>query len=157
RFLFFGTGYYNYDNPHNPELPGLEDFAGEVAHPQQWPESLDYAAKRVVVVGSGATAISLIPTLAEKAAHVTMLQPSPSYLFSLPRIEPIALATQKVLPRKFAHSIIRWRNALFFWLMFQLARKAPNLMKSVIRSRAIRNLPEGYDVDTHFKPFYNPW
>ena len=157
RFLFFGTGYYNYDNPHNPELPGIDDFAGEVAHPQHWPETLDYTAKRIVVIGSGATAISLIPTLAEKAAHVTMLQRSPSYLFSLPRIEPMARATQKVLPRKLAHSIIRWRNALFFWLMFLLARKAPNLMKSLIRRRAIRNLPDGYDVDTHFKPSYNPW
>jgi cation diffusion facilitator CzcD-associated flavoprotein CzcO len=157
RFLFFGTGYYDYDNPHNPELPGIEDFAGEVAHPQQWPESLDYTGKRIVVIGSGATAVSLIPTLTEKAAHVTMLQRSPSYLFSLPRIEPTARAIQKVLPRNLAHSIIRWRNALFFWSMYLLARKAPNLMKSVIRRRAIRNLPDGYDVDTHFKPIYNPW
>jgi cation diffusion facilitator CzcD-associated flavoprotein CzcO len=157
RFVFFGTGYYNYDNPHNPDLPGIEDFAGEVAHPQQWPESLDHTGKRIVVIGSGATAVSLIPTLTEKAAHVTMLQRSPSYLFSLPRIEPMARAMQKVLPRKLAHSIIRWRNALFFWLVFLLSRKAPNLMKSVIRRRAIRNLPDGYDVDTHFKPFYNPW
>ncbi|MET0996256.1 MAG: NAD(P)/FAD-dependent oxidoreductase, partial [Mycobacterium sp.] len=99
----------------------------------------------------------LIPSLTEKAAHVTMLQRSPSYLFSLPRIEPMAQAIRKVLPRKLAHSIIRWRNALFFWSMYLLARKAPNVMKGMIRRRAIRNLPDGYDVDTHFKPAYNPW
>ena len=157
RFLFFGTGYYNYDNPHSPELLGIEDFAGVVAHPQYWPESLDYTGKRIVVIGSGATAISLIPTLTEKAAHVTMLQRSPSYLFSLPRIEPMARAIQRMLPRKRAHSIIRWRNALFLWFMYLLARKLPNVMKWVIRRRAIRNLPDGYDVDTHFKPLYNPW
>ena len=157
RLLFFGTGYYNYDNPHSPEFRGIEDFTGEVAHPQHWPESLDYAGKWIVVIGSGATAISLIPSLTEKAAHVTMLQRSPSYLFSLPRIEPMAQAIRKVLPRKLAHSIIRWRNALFFWSMYLLARKAPNVMKGMIRRRAIRNLPDGYDVDTHFKPAYNPW
>ena len=157
RFLFFGTGYYNYDNPHSPELRGIETFDGDVAHPQHWPESLDYTGKRIVVIGSGATAISLIPTLTEKAAHVTMLQRSPSYLFSMPRVEPMARAIQKVLPRQLAHSIIRWRNALFFWFMYLLARKLPNVMKSVIRHRAISNLPDGYDIDTHFKPLYNPW
>ncbi|OBF29404.1 FAD-dependent oxidoreductase [Mycobacterium sp. ACS1612] len=157
RFLFFGTGYYNYDHPHSADLPGIEHFGGVVAHPQHWPESLDYTGKRVVVIGSGATAISMIPTVAAKAAHVTMLQRSPSYLFSMPRIEPMARVMQKVLPEKVAHSIIRWRNALFFWSMFLLARKLPRVMKWVIRQRAIRNLPEGYDVDTHFKPLYNPW
>ena len=86
RFLFFGTGYYNYDSPYTPEFPGIEDFAGEVAHPQHWPESLDYTGKRVVVIGSGATAISLIPSLAERAGHVTMLQRSPSYIFSMPKV-----------------------------------------------------------------------
>ncbi len=156
RFLFFGTGYYNYDKPYSPELPGIEDFAGVVVHPQYWPESLDYTGKRIVVIGSGATAISMIPSLTEKAAHVTMLQRSPTYLLSMPRIEPMARAIQRMLPRMRAHSIIRWRNALFFWFMYLLARKLPNVMKWVIRRRAIRNLPDGYDVDTHFKPLLQP-
>jgi cation diffusion facilitator CzcD-associated flavoprotein CzcO len=157
RFLFFGTGYYDYDNPYSPELPGIENFDSDVVHPQHWPASTDYAGKRIVVIGSGATAISLIPTLTEKAAHVTMLQRSPSYLFSMPRIEPMGRAIQKLLPRQVAHSLIRWRNALFFWFMYLVARELPNVMKWVIRHRAIRNLPDGYDVDTHFKPRYNPW
>ena len=157
RFVFFGTGYYDYDTPYTPEFPGVEAFTGEVVHPQHWPQSLDYTGKRVVVIGSGATAISLVPSLSEKAASVTMLQRSPSYLFSMPRINPVANAIRKILPPKAAHSIIRWRNALYFWGMYMLARKAPNFMKRVIRRRAERSLPEGYDIDTHFKPRYNPW
>src|SRR4029077_5236307 len=127
------------------------------AHPQHWPESLDHTGKRIVVIGSGATAISLIPTLTEKGAHWAIGQRSPSYLFSRPGVEPMARAIQKVLPRQLAHSIIRWRNALFFWFKYLLARKLPNVMKSVIRHRAISNLPDSYDIDTHFKPLYNPW
>jgi cation diffusion facilitator CzcD-associated flavoprotein CzcO len=157
RFLFFGTGYYNYDTPYTPEFRGVADFTGEVVHPQHWPASLDYTDKRVVVVGSGATAISLIPSLAEKAAHVTMLQRSPSYLFSMQRVDAMTNAIRKVLPRKTAHGVIRWRNALFFWFMYLFSRKAPNAMKWLLRRGAERNLPEGYDIDTHFKPRYNPW
>jgi cation diffusion facilitator CzcD-associated flavoprotein CzcO len=157
RFLFFGTGYYNYDTPHTPEFRGAEDFTGEVVHPQQWPESLDYTGKRVVVIGSGATAISLIPSLTQKAAHVTMLQRSPSYLFSMRRIDPMVNAIRKVLPAKTSHWVVRWRNALFAWALYNFARTAPSVMKRVIRRRAERNLPLGYDVDTHFKPRYNPW
>ncbi len=98
RFLFFGTGYYNYDEPYRPDFPGLEEFAGEVVHPQHWPETLDYTGKRLVVIGSGATAISMIPTLTEKAGHVTMLQRSPTYMLSTPRIHPVVQAIRKVLP-----------------------------------------------------------
>lgn len=157
RFLFFGTGYYNYDTPYTPEFRGAEDFTGEVVHPQQWPESLDYTGKRVVVIGSGATAISLIPSLTQKAAHVTMLQRSPSYLFSMRRIDPMVNAIRKVLPAKTSHWVVRWRNALFAWALYNFARTAPSVMKRVIRHRAERNLPLGYDIDTHFKPRYNPW
>lgn len=157
RFLFFGTGYYNYDTPYTPEFRGVEDFTGEVVHPQQWPESLDYTGKRVVVIGSGATAISLIPSLTQKAAHVTMLQRSPSYLFSMRRIDPMVNAIRKVLPAKTSHWVVRWRNALFAWALYNFARTAPSVMKRVIRHRAERNLPLGYDIDTHFKPRYNPW
>ena len=103
RFLFFGTGYYNYDEPYTPEFPGIENFTGEVVHPQFWPESLDYTGKRVVVIGSGATAVSMIPSLTEKAAHVTMLQRSPTYMLSMPRIDPVVQAIRKVLPRRVAN------------------------------------------------------
>jgi cation diffusion facilitator CzcD-associated flavoprotein CzcO len=157
RFVFFGTGYYNYDAPYTPTFSGLEDFAGEVVHPQHWPESLDYTGKKVVVVGSGATAVSMIPTLTEKAARVTMLQRSPSYLFSMSQIDPFANTIRKVLPHRVAHSVIRWRNALYQALTWFVARKAPDFTKRLIRRVAVDNLPEGYDVDTHFKPSYNPW
>jgi cation diffusion facilitator CzcD-associated flavoprotein CzcO len=157
RFLFFGTGYYNYDEPYAPDFPGIESFAGDVVHPQHWPESLDYAGKRLVVIGSGATAVSMIPSLTEKAAHVTMLQRTPSYMISAMRVEPTANAIRKALPPRTAHFIVRWRNALFGSLLWAIARKAPEFSKRTLRRIAEQNLPPGYDIDTHFKPPYNPW
>ena len=157
RFLFFGTGYYNYDEPYAPTFPGIETFNGEVAHPQHWPESLDYTGKRIVVIGSGATAVSMIPSLTDKAAHVTMLQRTPSYMISAIRVEPTANAIRKVLPLRVAHWIVRWRNALLGSLVWFIARKAPEFSKRRLRSIAEANLPAGYDIDTHFKPPYNPW
>ena len=157
RFLFFGTGYYNYDEPYKPEFPGIEQFSGEVVHPQQWPESLDYAGKRVVVIGSGATAVSMIPSLTEKAGHVTMLQRSPTYMLSMPRIHPVVQAIRRVLPLRAANTVVRWYNTAFTVLTYVIARKAPRLSKWVIRGGAKRNLPQGYPVDVHFKPRYDPW
>ena len=157
RFLFFGTGYYNYDEPYRPEFPGIEQFAGDVVHPQQWPESLDYTGKKVVVIGSGATAISMIPTLAEKAAQVTMLQRSPTYMVSQPRIDPVAQTIRKVLPRRLAHKVVRGLKALLTVSSYFLFRTAPNFSRRLVRSAAVKNLPEGYPVDTHFKPRYNLW
>ncbi len=157
RFVYFGTGYYNYDHPHAPEFRGIEDFAGEVVHPQHWPESLDYTGKKIVVIGSGATAISLIPALTEKAGHVTMLQRSPTYLYSSKQVDPLANLFRKLLPPKVAYWLIRWRFALFYVFTYQFAKKAPGLMKRVLRRMAVNDLPEGYDIDTHFKPRYNPW
>ncbi|HUO36520.1 MAG TPA: NAD(P)/FAD-dependent oxidoreductase [Mycobacterium sp.] len=157
RFLFFASGYYNYDTPYRPEFRGVEDFRGQVVHPQHWPQSLDYAGKRVIVIGSGATAISLIPALIQTAAHVTMLQRSPTYLFSASRISRWANVLRRLLPDKLAHLLIRWRYEFFYFYSFQLARKAPGLVKRNLRRTAISNLPEGYDVDLHFKPRYNPW
>jgi cation diffusion facilitator CzcD-associated flavoprotein CzcO len=157
RFLFFGTGYYDYDNPYNPTFPGIDDFAGEVIHPQHWPESFDYAGKRIVVIGSGATAVSLIPSLAEKAAHVTMLQRTPSYMISAVKEEPTAIALRKALPLRVAHWIVRWRNAFIAQLMWLVARKAPEFSKRALRRIAERNLPEDYPIDTHFRPPYDPW
>jgi cation diffusion facilitator CzcD-associated flavoprotein CzcO len=157
RFLFCGTGYYNYDEPHTPEFAGIEDFAGDVVHPQFWPESLDYSGKRVVVIGSGATAISLVPALAKTAAHVTMLQRSPTYMMSMARIDPMVQAIRKVLPRKLSHAVVRMRNAAFSVLSYLMFRKAPKFGRWLIRNRTIAALPEGYDVDVHFKPRYDPW
>ena len=157
RFLFFGTGYYNYDEPYNPEFPGIDQFEGEVVHPQFWPESLDYTGKRVVVIGSGATAVSLIPALTETAGHVTMLQRSPTYMLSAPRINPVVQAFRKVLPFKVAYRAARWFNGGSYYLTYWIARWAPNFSRNVIRKAAKRNLPEGYPVDVHFRPKYNPW
>jgi cation diffusion facilitator CzcD-associated flavoprotein CzcO len=157
RFVFFGSGYYNYDEGYTPEFPGINEFDGTVVHPQHWPEDLDYQDKKMVVIGSGATAMSLIPSLAEKAAKVTMLQRSPSYLFSASKYSALTDLLRKVLPGSVAHSIIRQLNALSEGVIWFLARKIPGFVKWWIRQIAVRYLPEGYDVDTHFKPRYNPW
>jgi cation diffusion facilitator CzcD-associated flavoprotein CzcO len=157
RFVFFGTGYYDYDNPYKPPFPGIDTFTGQVVHPQHWPESLDCSGKRFVVIGSGATAVSLMPELAQRAAHVTMLQRTPSYMMSAPHVEPMAEAIRNVLPRRIAHWIIRWRNALVGVLVWQVSRRAPEWTKRQLRRIAERNLPPGYDIDTHFTPPYNPW
>jgi cation diffusion facilitator CzcD-associated flavoprotein CzcO len=157
RFLFFGSGYYNYDEPHAPTFPGIEDFKGDIIHPQHWPEGFDYAGKRLVVIGSGATAVSMIPSLAQKAAHVTMLQRTPSYMFSVTRVLPAFNWIRKVLPRRTAHTIVRWAMALFASLVWLVSRRAPEFTKRLLRGLAERNLPAGYDIDTHFTPPYNPW
>lgn len=157
RFVFFGTGYYNYDEPYTPEFPGIENFRGDVVHPQFWPESLDHTGKRVVVIGSGATAISLIPALAEQAGHVTMLQRSPTYMMSMARIDPMVQAIRKILPRRLSHQVVRFRNAMVHVLMYFFFRKAPKAGRWLIRNRNTAALPPGYPVDIHFKPRYNPW
>jgi cation diffusion facilitator CzcD-associated flavoprotein CzcO len=157
RFLFFGTGYYNYDEPYVPEFPGIENFTGEAVHPQFWPESLDYAGKRVVVIGSGATAVSMIPSLTEKAGHVTMLQRSPSYLLSVPRINPVVQAIRNMLPRRAAQAVVRLYNIVVTVLVYVVSRKAPRVTKRLLRVMATTRLPGGYPVDVHFKPRYNPW
>ncbi len=157
RFLFFGTGYYDYDHPYQPEFPGIERFGGQVVHPQFWSEDLDYSGKRVVVIGSGATAISLIPALAEKAEHVTMLQRSPTYMMSMPRIDPMVDFIRKILPPRVSHSLVRFRNAAFHVLTYFMFRKAPRFGRRLIRSKTMAALPQGYDVDLHFKPKYDPW
>jgi cation diffusion facilitator CzcD-associated flavoprotein CzcO len=157
RFLFFATGYYNYDEPYTPDFPGLSDFAGEVAHPQHWPESLDHTGKRIVVIGSGATAVSLIPSLTDEAGHVTMLQRTPSYMISAAKVEPTGNAIRRVLPLRLAHWIVRWRNALIASLLWLVSRKAPEFTKRTLRRIAEHNLPDDYPIDVHFNPPYNPW
>ncbi|WP_099023903.1 flavin-containing monooxygenase [Mycolicibacterium palauense] len=157
RFLFFGSGYYNYDEGYTPELPGIDDFTGTVVHPQHWPQDLDYRGKKVVVIGSGATAITLVPALARTAGKVTMLQRSPTYVFSGARVDPLTELVRKVTPRRISHAFAKWRNALFEGMIWFLSRGWPRLVKGIIRRQNTANLPAGYPVDVHFKPHYNPW
>jgi monooxygenase len=156
-FLFMCSGYYRYDEGYTPDFEGMERFSGRIVHPQHWTTDIDYAGKRVVVIGSGATAITLAPAIAQRAAHVTMLQRSPSYIVSLPAKDPIAAGLRRVLPANVAYSIVRWKNILITMLSFQLSRRRPKVMKALIRKQVERQLPSGYDLDTHFRPRYNPW
>jgi cation diffusion facilitator CzcD-associated flavoprotein CzcO len=157
NFLHMCTGYYRYDQGYTPEFAGTERFRGDIVHPQHWPEDLDYAGKKVVVIGSGATAVTLVPAMAKTADGVTMLQRSPSYVVALPGEDPIARFLRRVLPTKTAYGLLRWKNVLMTMLVFQLSRRRPRWVKAMVRRGVIKQLPEGYDVDTHFKPSYNPW
>ena len=156
-FLYGCTGYYRYESGYQPDFPGLANYRGQFIHPQHWPDDLDYSGKRVVVIGSGATAVTLVPAMAQTAAHVTMLQRSPSYILTLPARDPIANFLRRVLPQRTAHGIVRWKNILISLGIFQLARRAPEFTKRLIKGGAAKHLPPGYDVDTHFSPRYNPW
>ncbi len=157
-FLFGCTGYYNYAEGYTPQFEGTERFRGEIVHPQHWPEQLDYAGKRVVVIGSGATAVTLVPSMAEQgAAHVTMLQRSPTYIVALPGRDPIADFLRSKLPARVAYPIVRWKNVTLQSAMYGLSRRAPSFMRKVLRRGVERQLPPGYDVDTHFNPKYDPW
>ncbi len=155
-FLLICSGYYRYDEGYTPDFRGTERFAGRIVHPQHWSEDIDYEGKRVVVIGSGATAVTLVPAMARRAAHVTMLQRSPSYVLSLPAEDPIARALRR-LPARVSYPLLRWKNVLLATLVFQLSRRRPELVRSLVRSGVQRRLPPGYDVDTHFKPRYDPW
>jgi monooxygenase len=157
RFLLMCSGYYRYEEGYTPEFPGAERFAGQLVHPQHWSDEIDYADKRVVVIGSGATAITLVPAMADSAAHVTMLQRSPSYVVSLPAEDRIANFLRRKLPAKAAYAIVRWKNVLRTMVSFQLARRWPGAMKALLRKGLEGQLPSGYDIDTHFKPRYGPW
>jgi monooxygenase len=156
-FLWTCSGYYRYDEGYTPEFEGTERFAGPVVHPQHWPEDLDYSGKRVVVIGSGATAVTLVPAMAEKAAHVTMLQRSPTYIASLPAQDRIAEWLRRRLPERAAYAAVRWKNVLIQTGFYQLSRRRPELVKRMIRKGVENALPPGYDVDRHFKPRYDPW
>jgi monooxygenase len=148
-FLYLGSGYYRYEAGYRPEWPGEADFRGVIVHPQHWPEALDHAGKRVVVIGSGATAVTLVPAMAETAAHVTMLQRSPSYVVSRPARDGLA---RWVGPR-----LARLKNAALGLFFFNLARRRPERVRAKLLDLARRELPEGYDVERHFGPRYNPW
>jgi monooxygenase len=156
-FLFSCTGYYRYDEGYTPAFPGMDRFRGRIVHPQFWTEDVDYADRRVVVIGSGATAVTLIPALAQRARHVTMLQRSPSYVLSLPALDPLAGLLGRLLPRKLAYRVIRWKNVRLALAIYEFSRRRPAAARRLIRALMRRRLPPGFDVDRHFNPSYDPW
>jgi monooxygenase len=157
RFLYLCSGYFRYDRGYTPDWPGMESFGGVVVHPQDWPPDLDVTGKRVVVIGSGATAITLVPALAKSAARVTMLQRSPSFVMAIPAREPLAGLLNRLLPQRWAYAALRWKNARIATAMYEMCRRRPDRARAMIRKAAVRRLPAGYDVDTHFNPAYDPW
>jgi monooxygenase len=159
-FLLMCSGYYRYDEGYTPDLPGIERFGGTVVHPQHWEPELDYAGKRVVVIGSGATAVTLVPAMTTgpgRAAHVTMLQRSPSYVMSLPGTDPLADTLKRWLPQSIVYPVIRWKNIAQIIALYQISQRFPQFMRGKLRDMTVASLPEGYDVDTHFNPSYDPW
>ena len=156
-FLYMCTGYYRYASGYTPQFEGVGDFEGVVVHPQHWPEDLDVTGRRVVVVGSGATAVTLVPALAATAEHVTMLQRTPTYIVSLPSRDRFADRLRRRLPAQRAYDVIRWKNVLVTMASYQLSRRAPRVMKALVRKGLLRELPPDYDVATHFSPPYDPW
>jgi cation diffusion facilitator CzcD-associated flavoprotein CzcO/pimeloyl-ACP methyl ester carboxylesterase len=157
RFLYMGSGYYDYAAGFTPPFEGVEDFSGQLVHPQHWPADLDWTGKRVVVIGSGATAVTLVPSLAEKAAHVTMLQRSPTYIVSRPSQDSFARWTHRVLPRTLADSATKWKSVGLGIATYAYARKRPDHMKALILKGVRAQLPENYEVERDFEPRYDPW
>ncbi|MFC6239403.1 flavin-containing monooxygenase [Longivirga aurantiaca] len=156
-FLYSCTGYYRYDHGYEPEFEGRADYTGTVVHPQHWPADLDLAGKRVVVIGSGATAMTLVPAIAQTAAHVTMLQRSPTYVAALPSVDPIAAAVRERLPADAAYRVVRAKNIATSALSYRLSQRFPHAMRRILMDGVAKQLPEGYDVETHFGPSYGPW
>ena len=156
-FLFLCGGYYNYEEGYTPHFAGRENFLGQIIHPQKWPINLDYKNKKVVVIGSGATAVTIIPTMAEEAAHVTMLQRSPTYFLSAPDEDPVGNFLRKIISSKLTYKLVRWKNIRFQWWFFQKCRKFPKKVKEFLIKQVREELGPNYDIETHFTPKYNPW
>ncbi len=156
-FLHSCSGYYRYDHGYLPDFPGMDRFRGTIVHPQAWPEDLDWTGRRVVVIGSGATAITLVPSLAHTAAHVTMLQRTPTWVAAVPARNPAAAVLRRTLPPRLADDAIRWTLALGTQATYHLSRRRPQIVKRALRKGLEQHLPEGYDIDTHFTPTYDPW
>ena len=157
NFLFTCSGYYSYDAGYTPDFEGREDYQGIFIHPQEWPENLDYTGKKIIVIGSGATAVTLIPELAEKASLVTMLQRSPTYIMSVPEQDGIANWMNKYLPKKLAYQITRWRKILVGILFYNISRKFPDFMRNLLVKGVKKEMGPDAEVDLHFQPKYNPW
>lgn len=156
-FLYVCSGYYRYSEGYTPPLPGIDSYRGTIVHPQHWPEDLDYRGARVVVIGSGATAVTLVPSMARDAAHVTMLQRSPSYVMALPSVDPLARTLRRFLPDRVTYPVVRWKNALMMALFFQLSRRRPALVRRLVERGVRASLPEDFEVERHFRPAYQPW
>ncbi len=156
-FLYGCTGYYRYDEGFTPEFEGVERFRGTIVHPQHWPEDLDYTGRRVLVIGSGATAVTLVPAMAERAAHVTMLQRSPSYVLSIPGRDPLAGLLRRILPTRAVYPLVRWKNVLLAMLFYQASRRFPEAIKRLLRRGVEKSLPADYEISRHFTPRYDPW
>jgi cation diffusion facilitator CzcD-associated flavoprotein CzcO len=156
NFLYLCTGYYDYDAGYTPDWPDVKRYSGQIVHPQKWPENLDYEGKRVVVIGSGATAVTLVPAMAERAAHVTMLQRSPTYVVSRPAQDIVANWLRRCLPARAAYVLTRWKNVLFGMFFYWLARSRPDVFKRMLAKGVRTHLGEQYDIK-HFTPQYNPW
>lgn len=156
-FILMCSGYYNYKNGYLPEFKGRERFHGDIVHPQKWPEDLNYSGKRVVIIGSGATAMTLIPAMASKAEHVVMVQRSPTYVVSLPDKDWIANFLRKILPEKTAYAITRWKNIKYQEFVYRRSRTAPEKVKQHLLKMARKELGPDYDIDKHFTPSYGPW
>ncbi|WP_444930787.1 flavin-containing monooxygenase [Microbulbifer sp. SSSA002] len=156
NFLIACTGYYDHKEGYLPQYPGVERYRGELIHPQHWPEKLDYCDKRIAVIGSGATAITLVPSLATTAQHVTMLQRSPSYIISIPSIDKISRALSKLLPESWVHRLGRWRNIKLQRWIFKAAKRWPNFIRKLLLKDVKKSLPDNFDL-SHFEPSYKPW
>ncbi len=156
-FVYFCSGYYSYDSGYTPEFAGIDDFTGRVVHPQFWPEDLDHAGAKVVVIGSGATAVTLIPSMADDVERITMLQRSPTFITSLPQTDKLAVLTSKVLPAGLAHRITRTRNASMAVGFYVFCQRFPKLARRILLTRARRSVPKDFDVATHLNPSYDPW
>ena len=157
QFIFSCSGYYDYDQGYTPEFAGIDDFKGRVIHAQHWPEQLNYKDKRVVVIGSGATAVTLVPTMSKDTASLVMLQRSPSYIASVPKEQPLAERLRKWLPDRWVFRLTRWSRVFFQIYLYQLSRKKPQQLKKLLLGRVRQEMGPDYDVDTHFTPDYNPW
>jgi monooxygenase len=157
NFLFSCAGYYRYQAGYLPQFPDIDRFQGRVVHPQAWPEDLEYAGKRVIIIGSGATAVTLLPAMATTAGHVTMLQRSPTYIVSMPEQDAIANRLRRVLPTAWAYRLSRWKNVAYMIYVYQLAQRYPNFVKTGITNKIRAQLGANYDVATNFTPRYNPW
>ena len=151
------SGYYDYSEGYMPGWPGMDRFRGQIVHPQKWPEDLKYSGKRIVVIGSGATAVTLVPAMADEAAHVTMLQRSPTYIVARPSQDVIANFLRKILPARAAYAMVRWKNVLIQMYFYNLARRKPEKTKKGILALVEKELGSEYDVNKHFSPRYNPW
>jgi cation diffusion facilitator CzcD-associated flavoprotein CzcO len=157
NMLLMCPGYYRYEAGYLPDFKGRERFTGDIVHQQHWPEDLDYRGKRVVIIGSGATAVTLLPELAKQAGHVVMLQRSPTYMISWPDKDVVANGLRKVLPEKIAYALVRWKNVTIQQWIYRQTRTRPDRVRRALLRWVRKDLPEGYDVDTHFAPSYDPW